>query len=109
MRFITLAILLFALACNGGKDKPATGTDAPSATSKKIFNYVRSSAHKSLDPVKQFDSASAELVSNTYDTLLEYHYLKRPYELAPNLLTKLPELSADGLTYNFELRSDVKF
>jgi ABC-type transport system substrate-binding protein len=108
MRFIALAFLVLALACGDssskGGDKPA-----PDAPQKKIFQYLRSSAHKSLDPVKQFDAASAELVSNVYDSLLEYHYLKRPYELAPNLLTKLPELSADGLTYSFELREDVKF
>lgn len=107
MRFITLALLVLALACNGGGDKPKPGE--PAAPAKKVFNYLRSSAHKSLDPVKQFDAASAELISNVYDSLLEYHYLKRPYELVPNLLTKLPELSGDGLTYSFELRSDVKF
>jgi oligopeptide transport system substrate-binding protein len=107
MRFITLALLLFAFACNGGGDKPKT--DDKAAPAKKVFNYLRTSAHKSLDPVKQFDAASAELISNVYDTLLEYHYLKRPYELVPNLLTKLPELGADGLTYTFELRSDVRF
>jgi len=107
MRFITLALLVFAVACGGGSDKPKSGETA--APAKKVFNYVRTSAHKSLDPVKQFDAASAELINNVYDSLLEYHYLKRPYALAPNLLTKLPELSADGLTYSFELRSDVKF
>jgi ABC-type transport system substrate-binding protein len=107
MRFITLAVLCLALACGDSADKGKS--DAPNAPQKKIFQYLRSSAHKSLDPVKQFDAASAELVSNVYDSLLEYHYLKRPYELAPNLLTKLPELSADGLTYSFELRKDVKF
>lgn len=111
MRSISLALLCCALACAlacGGGDKPAA--DKPSAAgTKKVFQYVRSSAHKSLDPVKQFDSASAELVTNVYDTLLDYHYLKRPYELTPNLLTKLPELGDDGLTYSFELRSDVKF
>lgn len=107
MRFIILALMCFAIACGDSTEKG--GTDAPNAKPKKIFQYLRTSAHKSLDPVKQFDAASAELVSNVYDTLLEYHYLKRPYQLTPNLLTKMPELSADGLSYIFELRSDVKF
>lgn len=108
MRFMTLAILCLALVACGDSDGKGK-SDAPNAPQKKIFQYLRSSAHKSLDPVKQFDAASAELISNVYDTLLEYHYLKRPYELAPNLLTKLPDLSEDGLTYSFELRKDVKF
>ncbi len=77
--------------------------------SKKIFHYLRTSAHKSLDPVREFDSASAEVVTNVYDTLLQYSYLKRPYQLEPDLLTKLPELSPDGLRYSFELRGDVRF
>ena len=35
-----------------------------------------------LDPMRQFDGASAEIIMNVYDTLLEYHYLDRPYRLA---------------------------
>jgi len=97
MRFIILALMCFAIACGDSTDDKG-GTGTPSAAPKKIFQYLRTSAHKSLDPVKQFDAASAELVSNVYDSLLEYHYLKRPYELTPNLLTKMPELRADGLS-----------
>jgi oligopeptide transport system substrate-binding protein len=76
---------------------------------KKIFNYVRTSAHRSLDPVKQFDEASSELISNIYDTLLNYSYLKRPYELVPGLVESMPEKQADGVTYIFKLRKGVMF
>ncbi len=103
------ALLLLAGSITACGDKGKGNAEGGNQASKKIFQHLRTSAHKSLDPVKQFDAASAELVMNVYDTLLEYHYLKRPYQLTPNLLTKLPELSADGLTYSFELRSDVKF
>jgi len=74
-----------------------------------VFNYYRTAAHKSLDPAAQFDSASGELIDNLYDKLIDYHYLKRPYELVPGLLTKMPTLSADQLTYTFELRQGVHF
>jgi ABC-type transport system substrate-binding protein len=111
-RGIVLGPLLLAIAlsspsasCGGRKQ----GESAQLAAPKKIFNYLRTSAHKSLDPVKQFDSASGEIVNNVYDTLLQYQYLKRPYQLEPDLLTKMPELSADGLSYAFELRKDVRF
>ena len=77
---------------------------------RKILRYgARSSTHKSLDPVDEFDGASAEIVQNVYDSLFEYHYLKRPYQLTPSLLTKMPDLSPDGLTYSFELRGDARF
>jgi oligopeptide transport system substrate-binding protein len=101
---LTIALLWSSSSC-GRKH----GENAQSADSKKVFNFLRTSAHKSLDPVKQFDSASAEIVSNVYDTLLQYQYLKRPYQLEPDLLAKMPELSADGLGYAFELRNDVRF
>ncbi len=111
--FVSLVTLLtFALLttscgqCGGSGNAEGEGANQ---ASKKIFQYMRADAHKSLDPVKQFDSASAQLIRNVYDTLLEYDYLKRPYELTPNLLSKMPELSADSLTYSFELRSDIKF
>lgn len=92
--------------CGGGKSEDGS---ASGGANKKVFTFNRQSEHKSLDPVRQFDAASAELIMNLYDTVLEYHYLKRPYEMVPNLVTKMPELSEDSLTYTFELRSDVRF
>jgi ABC-type transport system substrate-binding protein len=99
-------VVLAAFTSGCGKKNQDAGTDgAP----RKILTLARGSAHKTLDPMKQFDSASADLVGNVYDSLLQYKYLKRPYELEGNLVTKMPQLSADGLTYTFELRSDVRF
>ncbi|MBH23025.1 MAG: ABC transporter substrate-binding protein [Myxococcales bacterium] len=114
---LTLGLLATLTSCackseNGGGDgggsKPAIekGEDGKPI---KVLNYFRSAAHKSLDPPKQFDSASAELIDNVYDTLLDYHYLKRPYELVPNLVSEMPSLSEDGLTYTFKLRKGIKF
>ncbi|MBL90626.1 MAG: ABC transporter substrate-binding protein [Myxococcales bacterium] len=100
--------LFFLFLCLSGCTKSMTEYN-PDGSIKKIFHYFRSAAHKSLDPQKQFDSASADIINVVYDTLLSYHYLKRPYQLTPNLLTQMPSLSEDGLTYSFELRQDVFF
>lgn len=78
-------------------------------TDVKVLNYFRTSTYKTLDPPKQFDVASAEIVENIYDSLLEYHYLKRPYELTPNLLEAMPTLGNDKLTYTFKLRKGIRF
>lgn len=100
-----LAISIGAVACGGGKN----GAKKGAVPTEKVLHDRRASAHKSLDPMKQFDSASAEIVSNVYDSLLQYSYLERPYALEPNLLTAMPELSEDSLTYTFKLRKDVRF
>jgi len=91
-----------------GCTKPITEYNADGSL-KKIFHHFRTAAHKSLDPQKQFDSASADLITSVYDTLLSYHYLKRPYQLTPNLAKQMPTLSEDRLTYRFELRQDAYF
>jgi oligopeptide transport system substrate-binding protein len=104
-------ILLIALALAGCGDRGGSATEkgAAAGPQSKVFHFYRREAYKTLDPAKQFDVSSGELIANLYDSLLEYEYLKRPYELKPNLLTKMPELSSDGLTYTFELRDDVRF
>ena len=63
----------------------------------------------SLDPVRgssRYDGMASVYV---YETLLEYEYLKRPYELKPCLLESMPEVSEDGKTFTFKLRDDIFF
>lgn len=103
-----LSLLVIATACGGNKKAEDNKSAAVSAP-KKVLRFIRLQAHRTLDPMKVGDAESNGLVINLYDTLLQYHYLKRPYELEPNLAAKMPELSADGLTYSFELRKDVRF
>lgn len=101
-----------ALALSAGGCK-CSGNGASSASgeggNQKVFQYFRTSVHKSLDPMKQFDEASADIVENVYDRLLQYDYLARPYQLVPSLLEKMPEKQADGVTYLFTLRKGVHF
>ena len=89
------------------KNKAESGT-AGGKGGAKIFYHYRTSEEKSMDPHKQFDAASSLLVRNLYDTLLQYHYLKRPYTMVPALLEKMPE-KKDGNSYLFTLRKGVKF
>jgi oligopeptide transport system substrate-binding protein len=64
---------------------------------------------KGLDPIYSDDLYSSIQSSQAYETLLGYHYLKRPYTLTPNLAETLPEVSADRLTYTFHLKKGVLF
>lgn len=79
------------------------------AAAPKVLSYARTAQFESLDPPRQFDSESHEVVSLVYSSLLRYAYLERPYKLEPDLLERMPELSADKLTYTFRLRKGVRF
>lgn len=62
-----------------------------------------------LDPAKSYDTISANIIYQTYETLFQYHYLKRPYVLEPLLATKDPEISEDGLTYKISIKKNVQY
>jgi len=63
----------------------------------------------SVDPATCGDVASGAIQGNFYESLYDYHYLKRPLEVVPQLASALPEVSQDGLTYTIPLRRDVKY
>ena len=63
----------------------------------------------SLDPACTVNSCAIQLFSKVYEGLLSYHYLKRPFELIPNLAENMPTISKDGLVYTFTLKKGVFF
>ncbi len=106
---VVACLVGFLTACGGGEDKASGEPYVSDPEVGKIFRYARRSAYKTLDPMKQFDQASAEIITNLFDTLLEYHYLDRPYRLIPGLLANMPEKQPDGVTYKFTLKRGVHF
>lgn len=79
------------------------------AQEPKVLTTPRTAQFESLDPAAQFDEVSSNLTEMLYSKLLTYSYLERPYKLTPDLLTKMPELAADKVTYAFTLRKGVRF
>lgn len=73
------------------------------------LRFGSSGVVKSLDPSLGSDLVSRNMCGVIYDTLLQYDYPNIPYKLEPSMLKKMPELSADGKTYTFELRDDLYF
>jgi ABC-type transport system substrate-binding protein len=66
-----------------------------------------------LDPALSYDTASGEIVQNVYETLVFYDG-ESTDKFIPQLATEVPTLenggiSADGTTYTFKIRPDVKF
>jgi len=67
---------------------------------------------KTLDPAVSYSTLEHAITAQVYETLLEYHYLKRPYELIPGLALAVPppRRSPGGrVAYAFELRPDMRY
>jgi len=84
-------------------------SDGPDTHGMKIYRHSLGGAPTSLDPVQSATVYANHVVVNVYDTLYAYKYLKRPYELKPNLAESMPEISEDGLTYTIRIRPGVHF
>ena len=100
-RFVFVITVVFTLlfsACN--KEKRDLG---------KTLNIAISSKVKGFDPIYSNDRYSSNEIGRIYEGLLQFHYLKRPYQLAPNLAESMPTVSEDGLTYTFKIKKGVKF
>ena len=104
-RVAALAAGALALACT---NNPYPDEDA----SAKILYTSFREAPRTLDPAVAYDTAAHAITGNVYDTLLEYHYLKRPYELIPGLALRVPEAEArpgGRVAYRFELRPGMLY
>lgn len=75
----------------------------------KTYKHSEDGKPNSLDPIKSSSVYSSMLVVNIFDTLYSYKYLKRPYELKPNLAKSMPQISDDGLTYLIQIKEGVYF
>src|SRR5215470_3885767 len=79
---------------------------------KKVLYSTFHEAPKTLDPAVAYTTAEHVITGNVYDTLLEYHYLARPYRLIPGLAASVPKAQdlPDGRqAYRFQLRPGVLF
>ena len=47
---------------------------------------------KKLDPVQSYNAIEWAVIGQIYEPPLQYNYLKRPYELEPLTLTKMPDI-----------------
>lgn len=73
------------------------------------LNYALTSTVSTLDPALSYDTVSAKVVYQAYETLFEYNYLIRPYQLKPLLAKEMPKISDDGLTYTIKLKENIYY
>ncbi|PJB09702.1 MAG: peptide ABC transporter substrate-binding protein [Gammaproteobacteria bacterium CG_4_9_14_3_um_filter_38_9] len=60
---------------------------------KKIMYGAFVSAPKTLDPARAYSSDETQLIAQIYEPPLQYAYLKRPYQLIPLTLKKMPTIT----------------
>lgn len=97
--------LIFALLLCGISGCSFRSNSEPANT----LHLVSQEKFKGLDPIYAEDLYTGVEVGQVYETLLQYHYLKRPYVLIPSLAESMPEVSADGKIYTFHLKKGVLF
>ena len=106
------AVLFSALLTTSAgfaSDPNSSGVSSAGDKAEKVLRLpMRSSGPGSLDPILGSTVYDNRACSNVYETLLQYKYLKRPFELEPLLLAEMPT-SEDGLTWKFRLKDNVFF
>jgi peptide/nickel transport system substrate-binding protein len=116
---LVLGVALLAAACGGGGKKAAstaatTGSNAGGNVVQKAFpdfRIVYDTGTDYLDPGLSYTVQGWQLMWNVYLSLLGYKHVAGPdgATLVPALAKDMPEISSDGLTYKFTLRSGVKY
>ena len=68
---------------------------------------------KHLDPVQSYTEDEARFTQQVYEPLLQYHYLKRPYELIPLTAAEVPkpkEIDGGKFTvYEIRIRPGIRY
>ncbi len=88
-------------------------TKAAGAKNPATFTFATIGDIDTLDPALAYDTASGEIIQNVYETLVFYKG-DSTEEFIPQLATEVPTvenggISADGKTWTFKIRPNVKF
>lgn len=98
LKVIALGCLILITSCSKKQD-----------SQERVLNVIAAGDIKGFDPIMTSDIGSAAQVAKIYEGLLNYHWLKIPFELIPNLAEEMPTVSTDGMVYTFKIRKGVFF
>ncbi len=85
---ILFCVSVFAGGCS---DSPWNNPYPDEHAGKHIYYDSFSERPKHLDPVSSYSEDEALFIGQIYEPPLQYHFLKRPYELIPLSATEVPE------------------
>jgi len=104
VKFLSVAFTTALVAIAGCDRSPR----APKHSYNLLQHRLRAKV-QSLDSADIGDTISHGVASEIFECLYEYHYLKRPYELIPQLATAMPQVSEDRLTYTIKISEGIYF
>ncbi|MDP1573395.1 MAG: ABC transporter substrate-binding protein [Coxiellaceae bacterium] len=87
LKKIILAFLLLSNIAFAQWNRPHTENPEEST-----IHSAFASQPKTLDPARAYSADESGLIAQIYEPPLQYAYLKRPYELEPLTLTKMPTI-----------------
>ena len=89
-RYVCCLLPLLLAACNGGLwNNPYPVSDE----GKSIFYTAFTERPKHLDPAQAYSENEYALLAQIYAPPLQYHYLKRPYQLVPLAASAMPTVT----------------
>lgn len=71
------------------------------------INLAVNTFSKTFDPAIVFNDDSLMILGQSMESLYQYHYLKRPFEVIPALAEGMPTISPDGLIYTIKIKKGV--
>ena len=102
-RLLTTALCLAVVIAGGCSKMPDT------ESGESVFRYPLPAKIASLDPGNVEDVYGNLILAQICESLYTYHYLKRPFEVVPELAASLPQISEDKLTYTIPIKQGVYF
>lgn len=108
LRYAAALGLAVMAALAGCTNDPYPAADAV----EKILYQPFDDPPKTLDPQVAYSVVDHMVIGYVYDTLLGYHYLKRPFTLVPGMAEQVPEgrpVGGGRVAYRFRLRPDLRF
>jgi ABC-type transport system substrate-binding protein len=85
------------------------GSTSALADPPKTLHLALESSETGFDPAQIQDLYSREMVSNIFDAPLRFRYLAPEGSIEPNVVDRMPEVSADFRTFTFHLKTGIYF
>ena len=108
-----MRILLIGLAFLAGCGEVWNDPYPAAERGRNIYYAAFTERPKHLDPVQSYTSDEAVFTRQVYEPPLQYHYLKRPYELIPLTAVEVPKpREIDGgkyTVYEIRIRPGIRY